>query len=276
MALSKPQLLPGQLPPYLAYGWLDVASIHEADGGAIEAVYVDGEDIAYRVHWASGDCRLTEYLDGREVGSGSGVDLEGALFDLGREQLLDEAGGPPPVYTRLRRHIASRLIMDKPRRPDIGRLSYPGLLLVWVTLFVSVGEEIPIPVVRSIPERQSDARLLHPLAPDLVRDAARLTYQPTESTTVERGQLVSWSRPLLMVEELLDALGDLAERDRPKLARPHSAFYDGHLGIGWWIDDQPGVVAAAWAVATGDFDLDRAIDEAEGNGQLHARFWGRR
>jgi hypothetical protein len=55
---------PDRLPPYLAYGWLDRWSIHETDDGAIEVVYVDGEDIAYRVHWAPNECRLIEYLDG--------------------------------------------------------------------------------------------------------------------------------------------------------------------------------------------------------------------
>ena len=269
------QILPEQLPPFLGYGWLDPWSVHATDGGVIEAAYVDSEDIAYRVRWAPNECRLTECLDGREVGCGLGVDLQAALLALGREQLFDEPSGPPPLYRRMQRHMASRLIMDKPRRPDIVRLSYPGLLPVWVTLFVSVADEVPVPVVRTIPERQEDPRVPYPLAPDLVREAARLTYEATGSTTAERGQLLSWSQPLLMVEELLDALGDLADRDRPKLVRPHSAFYDGHVNVGWRIDDQPGVFAAAWAVANDELNLDQAIAEAAGNGQLYAQFWGR-
>jgi hypothetical protein len=251
---------PDRLPPYLAYGWLDRWSILETDGGAIEVVYVDGEDIAYRVHWAPHDCRLIEYLDGMEIGSALGLDLKGALFELGGAQLADEPHGPPPLYTRMQRHMANRLVMDKPRLIDTRYMFFPALLLAWVTLFVPDGTEIPVPRVPEIPLSQDQKRSLDALAPDSVREAARLTYQLDASIAVERGQLVSWNRPVLMVEELLDALGDFAERDRPSLEQPHSAFYGGHLNIVWFIEDQPGLAAAAWAVASEDLNLDQAIE----------------
>jgi hypothetical protein len=251
---------PDRLPPYLAYGWLDRWSILETDGGAIEVVYVDGEDIAYRVHWAPHDCRLIEYLDGMEIGSALGLDLKGALFELGGAQLADEPHGPPPLYTRMQRHMANRLVMDKPRLIDTRYMFFPALLLAWVTLFVPDSTEIPVPRVPEIPLSQHQRRTLNTLAPDTVRKAARLTYRLNRSIGVECGQLVSWSRPALMVEELLDALRDFAARDRPSLDQPHSAFHDHHLNIVWFIEDQPGIAAAAWAVASEKLDLDQATE----------------
>lgn len=268
---------PDRLPPYLAYGWLDRWSIHATDDGAIEVVYVDGEDIAYRVHWAPQECRLIEYLDGNEIAGAVGLDLKSALFELGGAQLADEPHGPPPLYTRMQRHMADRLVMDKPRRMDTRWMFFPALLLVWVTLFVPEGgAQIPIPCVPGIPRRQDEKRSLHPLPPDTIRQAARLTYQLNGSIVAERGQLASWSRPALMVEELLDALGDLAARHRPSLDQPHSAFHDDHLNIVWFIEDQPGIVAAAWAVASEELDLDRAIELTARELPAYAHDWLRR
>ena len=249
-----------RLPPYLAFGWLDRWSIHETDDGAAEAVYVDGEDIAYRVHWAPAECRLTEYLDGREIASASGVDLTTALSELGRTQLEDESNGSPPFYARMQRHMADRVVMDKPRRMDTRRMTFPGLLLAWVTLFVPQGTPVPVPRVRGIPETHDDDRFLGALAPNTVHDAARLTCQPGGSIAVERGKLASWSRPALMVEELLDALGDLAARDRPRLDQPHSAFCEGHLGVMWFTGNRRRLPVAAFAVAGEGFELGRAIE----------------
>jgi hypothetical protein len=79
-----------------------------------------------------------------------------------------------------------------------------------------------------------------------------------------------------MVEELLDALGDLAGRDRPSLEQPHSAFYDGHLNIAWFIGGQAGVAAAAWAVASEELDLDQAIELMARELPGYAHDWLRR
>lgn len=252
---------PALLPPYLGYGWLDERSI-KLEGGALEAAYLDGRDVVYRVRWTSTECSLTESF-GAIQDEGLGEDIAAALFNLGREQLLSEETGPPFLFRRMRNHLSGRAILDKPRRADIPRIAFPAYLHAWVTVWMPQEMDLPVPRTLKIPERRGDQRHAVARPAEIVRSGARIDRPPGGPAVVRPGRFGTWQVPALMVEEMVEALQqtDLLEGATGNL--PHVTFHPDGLDTMWATHGRMPPPDTAWVATEEQAELGRAIADAE-------------
>lgn len=190
-----------QLPDYIGFGWLDPASVR-TDERSLEADYVNGEDLIYRVRRdEASPWSITEYLDLGPVRTAVGLSLSAAVGSLvaGLASITE-----PAVWSRLGRHLRDRVDVTAVEHPAM--VDMRGLYIYEILAVYRGNGRPPAPdfrpksyqVRRGRPPRPS-GDLIYFFSHGVVHDAAAMA---SEMPCV----YVSYRTPAINVVPVVEAL----------------------------------------------------------------------